>query len=145
MTSKVKITTSQQNGRTHASSGSSWEGTIGYSRAVRVRDQIHVTGTVGVEADGKYSPSLAAQARRAFTIINAALEALGGKPADVVRTRIYLTDISKWKEVGEVHGELFGEIRPALTMVQVAALIDAEAQVEIEVEAIVQDEEPRLA
>lgn len=145
MTSKVKITTTQQNGRTLASSGSSWEGVIGYSRAVRVRDQIHVTGTVGVEADGKYSPSLAAQTRRAFAIITAALEALGGKPADVVRTRIYVTDVSKWKEVGEVHGELFGEIRPALTMVQVAALIDAEAQVEIEVEAVVQDENPRVA
>ncbi|KAJ3059500.1 hypothetical protein HK102_009956, partial [Quaeritorhiza haematococci] len=116
MTSKVKITTTQQNGRTHASSGSSWEGVIGYSRAVRVRDQVHVTGTVGVEADGKYAPTLAAQSRRAFEIITAALEALGAKPADVVRTRIYVTDISKWKEVGEVHGEIFGEIRPALTM-----------------------------
>lgn len=145
MTSKVKITTTQHEGRTLASSGSPWEGTIGYSRAVRVRDQIHVTGTVGVEADGKYAPSLAGQARRAFTIISAALEALGGKLSDVVRTRIYVTDISKWKEVGEVHGELFGEIRPALTMVQVSALIDAEAVVEIEVEAILHDEDPRMA
>ena len=141
MTPKVKITTTQQNGRTHASSGSPWEGTIGYSRALRVRDQIFVTGTVGVEADGSYAPSLAAQSRRAFTIITAALEALGGKPADVVRTRVYVTDISKWKEVGEVHGELFGETRPAMTMVQVAALIDAKALVEIEVDAIVAEEE----
>ncbi len=145
MTSKVKITTTQQNGRTHASSGSSWEGVIGYSRAVRVKDQIHVTGTVGVEADGTYAPTLAAQSRRAFEIITAALEALGAKPADVVRTRIYVTDISKWKEVGEVHGEIFGEIRPALTMVQVAALIDSEALVEIEVEAVVLGDEPRVA
>ncbi|WP_165250085.1 RidA family protein [Paludisphaera soli] len=145
MTSRVKITTTQQNGRTHASSGSSWESVIGYSRAVRVRDQVHVTGTVGVEADGKYAPTLAAQSRRAFEIITAALEALGAKPADVVRTRIYVTDISKWKEVGEVHGEIFGEIRPALTMVQVAALIDAEALVEIEVEAVVLGDEHRLA
>jgi enamine deaminase RidA (YjgF/YER057c/UK114 family) len=145
MTSKVKITTTQQNGRTLASSGSSWEGVIGYSRAVRVKDQVHVTGTVGVEADGTYAPTLAAQSRRAFVIITAALEALGAKPADVVRTRIYVTDISKWKEVGEVHGEIFGEIRPALTMVQVAALIDAEALVEIEVEAVVHGEEHRPA
>lgn len=145
MTSKVKITTTQHEGRTLASSGSPWEGTIGYSRAVRVRDQIHITGTVGVEADGKYAPTLAGQSRRAFTIIAAALEALGGKLSDVVRTRIYVTDISQWKEVGQVHGELFGEIRPALTMVQVSALIDAEALVEIEVEAVLQDEDPRVA
>lgn len=145
MTPKVKITTTQQHGRTLASSGSPWEATIGYSRAVRVRDQIHVTGTVGVEADGTYAESLADQTRRACEIIFAALEALGGKPADVVRTRVYVTDVSKWKEVGQIHGELFGEIRPALTMVQVAALIDADAQVEIEVEAVVQDEDPRVA
>ena len=141
MTSKVKITTTEHNGRVHASSGSPWEGTIGYSRAVRVKDQIFVTGSVGVEADGTYAPTLGGQARRAFQIITAALEALGGKPADVVRSRIYVTDISKWKEVGEVHGELFGDIRPALTMVQVSALIDEQALVEIEVDAIVSEEE----
>ena len=145
MTSKVKITTTHENGRTLASSGSPWEGKIGYSRAVRVRDQIHVTGTVGIEADGTYAPSLAGQTRRAFDIIVAALEALGGKPADVVRSRIYVTDISKWQEVGEVHGELFGDIRPALTMVQVAALIDKGALIEIEVEALVQGEGARPA
>lgn len=140
MTPKVKITTTEHNQRLCASSGSAWEAKIGYSRAVRVRDAIHVTGTVGVEADGGYAPSLEAQTRRAFEIILAALEALGGKAADVVRTRIYLVDISKWQEVGAVHGELFGEIRPALTMVQVSGLIDAEAQVEIEVEAVVHDD-----
>jgi enamine deaminase RidA (YjgF/YER057c/UK114 family) len=140
MTPKVKITTTPHEGRTLASSGSKWEGAVGYSRAVRVGDRILVTGTVGVEQDGGYAPTLAGQSRRAFTIIAAALEALGGKLSDMVRTRIYVTDISRWREVGEVHGELFGEIRPALTMVQVSALIDAEALVEIEVDAVVQGE-----
>jgi enamine deaminase RidA (YjgF/YER057c/UK114 family) len=137
MTSKVKITTTQHEGRTLASSGSPWEGTIGYSRAVRVRDQIHVTGTVGVEADGKYAPTLAGQSRRAFTIIAAALEALGGKLSDVVRTRIYVTDISQWQAVGSAHAEVFGSIRPATTMVEVAKLIDDAALIEIEADAYV--------
>lgn len=137
MTPKVKITTSERNGRLCASSGSAWEATIGYSRAVRMKDAIHVTGTVGVEADGSYSPTLEGQTRRAFEIILAALEALGGRASDVVRTRIFVTDVKKWREVGAVHGELFGEIRPALTMVQVSALIDDEAQVEIEVDAVI--------
>jgi enamine deaminase RidA (YjgF/YER057c/UK114 family) len=146
MTSKVKITTSERNNRLCASSGSAWEATIGYSRAIRVKDAIFVTGTVGVEADGRYSPTLEGQTRRAFEIIFAALEALGGKAADVVRTRIFVTDIQKWREVGAVHGELFGEIRPALTMVQVSGLIDAEAQIEIEVDALLHEEESeRLA
>lgn len=140
MTPKVKITTTEHNERLCASSGSAWEAKIGYSRAVRVHDMVFVTGTVGVEDDGGYSPSLEGQARRAFEIIFAALEALGGKAADVVRTRIFVTDISKWQEVGAVHGELFGEIRPALTMVQVSGLIDADAQIEIEVDAVVQDD-----
>ncbi|WP_337174901.1 Rid family hydrolase [Paludisphaera sp.] len=143
MTPNVKITTTPHNGRTLASSGSTWEGAVGYSRAVRVGEQIHVTGTVGVEEDGGYAPTLAGQSRRAFAIIAAALEALGGKLSDVVRTRIYVTDITRWREVGEVHGELFGEVRPALTMVQVSALIDAGATVEIEVDAVIQGEPPK--
>jgi enamine deaminase RidA (YjgF/YER057c/UK114 family) len=139
MTPKVKITTSERNDRLCASSGSAWEATIGYSRAVRARDAIYVTGTVGVEADGTYAPTLEGQTRRAFEIILTAVEALGGKPTDVVRTRVFLTDIKKWKEVGAVHGALFSEIRPAMTMVQVAALIDADAQVEIEADAVIHD------
>ena len=138
MTPKVKITTTEHNQRLCASSGSAWEAKIGYSRAVRVRDAIHVTGTVGVEADGGYAPSLEGQARRAFEITLAALEALGGKAADVVRTRIYLVDISKWQEAGEAHGEVFGQIRPATTMVEVARLIDDAALIEIEADAVVQ-------
>ncbi len=145
MTPKVKITVTEHDDRLRASSGSTWESKIGYSRAVRVRDVIHVTGTVGVEADGGYSPTLEGQSRRAFEIIFAALEALGGKASDVVRTRVYATDVTKWQEVGAVHGELFGDVRPAMTMVQVSRLIDAEAQVEIEAEAVAHDVVDRLA
>lgn len=140
MTPNVKISVSERNGRTCASTGSAWEATIGYSRAIRAGDQIAVTGTVGVEADGRFAPTIGAQTRRALEIIVAALEALGGKVADVVRTRVYVTDIQQWKEVGEVHGEFFDQVRPALTMVQVAKLIDDAAMVEIEAEAIVRPE-----
>ncbi len=80
------------------------------------------------------------QTRRALEIIVAAIEALGGKTSDVVRTRIFVTDIQKWKEVGEVHGEFFDQIRPALTMVEIARLIDDAAMIEIEADAIVHSE-----
>lgn len=137
MTPTVKVTVTERGGRKYASTGSAWEPVIGYSRAVRTGDQIAVTGTVGVEVDGTFAPDVKGQARRAFEIILAAIDALGGKAADVVRTRIYVTDISRWKEVGEVHGEIFGQIRPATTMVQVAKLIDDSALIEIEADAVV--------
>jgi enamine deaminase RidA (YjgF/YER057c/UK114 family) len=137
MKSNVNITVTERNGRSHASSGSSWEPVIGYSRAVRTGDAIAVTGTVGVEADGQFAPTLKAQAERALAIIVAAIEALGGKVSDVVRTRIYVTDIDQWKEVGEVHGKVFADVRPATTMVEVSRLIDSAALVEIEADAIV--------
>jgi len=110
---------------------------IGYSRAVRAGNIIAVTGTVGVEADGTFSPTLKGQARRALDIILAAVEALGGKASDIIRTRIYVTNIAQWKDVGEVHGEIFGQIRPATTMVEVAKLIDDAALIEIEADAVV--------
>jgi enamine deaminase RidA (YjgF/YER057c/UK114 family) len=137
MTPKVKITVSERNGRQCASTGSTWEAAIGYSRAVRAGEVIAVTGTVGVEADGRFAPTIKAQTRRALEIIVAAIEALGGKTSDVVRTRIFVTDIKKWEEVGEVHGEFFDQVRPALTMVEVARLIDDAAMIEIEADAIV--------
>ena len=137
MSQSVKISVTSQNGRQLASSGSAWEPKIGYSRAVRVGGQIAVTGTVGIEADGSFGPTLEAQSRRALTIIKAAIEALGGSIDDVIRTRIYLTDIAKWEEVGRVHGEFFGAIRPATTIVEVTKLIDGAAVVEIEADAIV--------
>ena len=140
MTPTVKVTVTEHGSRRSASTGSAWEPVIGYSRAVRVDDAIFVTGTVGVEADGSYAPSLKAQSRRALTIVLAAIEALGGKAADVVRTRIYLTDIAQWREAGEAHGEVFAQVRPATTLVQVARLIDDAALVEIEADAIVRSE-----
>lgn len=135
--SNVTITVTDRAGRRCASSGSSWEPIIGYSRAVRSGNTIAVTGTVGVNADGTFSPSLAAQTKRVFEIIEAALAGLGGKLEHVIRTRMFVTDISKWEECGRVHGEIFGEIRPCTTMVEVARLIDDAALIEIEADAIV--------
>ena len=142
MTPNVKVTVTERSGRRYASTGSAWEPVIGYSRAVRAGDVIAVTGTVGVEADGTFAPTLKAQARRALEIILAAVEALGGKASDVIRTRIFVTDISQWQEVGEVHGEIFGAIRPATTMVEIQRLIDDAALIEIEADAIVMVDSP---
>jgi enamine deaminase RidA (YjgF/YER057c/UK114 family) len=110
---------------------------MGYSRAVRSGPFIAVTGTVGINLDGTYSPELALQTRRALGIIQAAIEHLGGKMKQVIRTRMYVTDVSKWEEVARVHGEVFAEIRPATTIVEVVRLIDADAKIEIEADAIV--------
>ena len=140
MTPKVNVTVTERNGRRYASTGSAWEPKIGYSRAVRAGDLIAVTGTVGVEADGTFAPGVAAQTRRALEIVLAAIEALGGKASDVMRTRMYMTDISKWQEVGEAHGEVFGQIRPATTLVEVARLIDDAALIEVEADAVVYHE-----
>src|SRR5262249_26304756 len=123
MSPAVHVTVTERNGRRLASTGSPWEPKVGYSRAVRVGDTIAVTRPVGLEADGTFGPTMEAQTRRALTIILAAVEALGGKAGDVVRTRIFVTDISRWEEVGRVHGEVFGAIRPATTMVEIARLI----------------------
>ena len=111
------------------SSGSAYESAVGYSRAVRAGPHIVVAGTT---AEGD---SIAAQAREALRRIEIALQKLGASLSDVVRTRIYVTDISLWEEVGTVHAEVFGEIRPAATMVEVSALISPELLVEIEVDA----------
>src|SRR5262249_7030084 len=140
MTPNVKVTVTERGGRRYASTGSPWEPVVGYSRAVRVGDLIAVTGTVGLEADGSYAPTVKGQTRRALEIILAAVEALGGRASDVVRTRLFVTDISRWQEVGEVHGDVFGQIRPATTMVEVARLIDDAALIEIEADAVVQPE-----
>ncbi len=134
--SDVRITVSERHGRRSASSGSKWEPIVGYSRAVRSGNVIAVTGTVGINADGTYVPSVTEQTRRALEIIRAALEALGGRLEHVIRTRMFVTDISRWEEVAAAHGKVFGEIRPATTMVEVTRLIDAGAQIEIEADAI---------
>jgi enamine deaminase RidA (YjgF/YER057c/UK114 family) len=119
------------------STGSAWEPKLGYSRTVRKGNVICVTGTVGINADKTYTPDVGAQARRSLAVVRGAIEALGGKISDVVRTRMYVTDISQWEKVAVVHGEVFGEIRPATTIVEVARLIDEDALIEIEADAIV--------
>ncbi len=135
--SDVRITVSERHGRQCVSSGARWEPIVGYSRAVRAGNLVAVTGTVGINADGTYAPSVAEQTRRALEIIRAALEALGARLEHVIRTRMFVTDISRWEEVAAAHGKVFGEIRPATTLVEVARLIDADAQIEIEADAIV--------
>ncbi|GMU20103.1 MAG: hypothetical protein AMXMBFR13_02030 [Phycisphaerae bacterium] len=137
MASDVSISVTPRAGRLCAGSGSRWEPIMGYSRAVRSGNLIAVTGTVGVNPDGSYSPSLADQTRRSLTIVRAAIEALGGRMDQVIRTRMYVVDVSKWEEVARVHGEVFAEIRPATSIVQVARLIDDAALIEIEAEAVV--------
>jgi enamine deaminase RidA (YjgF/YER057c/UK114 family) len=124
-----------------AQGSSPYEALYGFSRAVRIGERILVAGTAPVELDGSSTPGGAAdQARRCFQIILAAIAELGGSAADVVRTRMYIVDPVDADEVGAVHGEIFGEIRPAATMVVVRALLRDEWRVEIEAEALVRGE-----
>ena len=122
----------------HTSGASPYEATYGFSRAVRVGDRIIVSGTAPLEPDGSSTPGdAAAQTRRCFAIILGAIEELGGTAAGVVRTRMFITDPADADAVGAVHGEIFGAIRPASTMVVVAALLRPEWRIEIEAEALV--------
>jgi enamine deaminase RidA (YjgF/YER057c/UK114 family) len=114
-----------------------WEPVMGYSRAVRSGNVIAITGTVGLLPDGSYPDTIEAQTRRSLEIIRASLEAMGGRIEHVTRTRIFTTDISQWKKIASIHGEVFAEIRPATTLVEVRRLIDDRALVEIEADAIV--------
>ncbi|WP_344708065.1 RidA family protein [Sphingomonas swuensis] len=124
--------------RRRSSGTSPYEEAFGFARAVRDGDRIFVSGTAPVEADGSSTPGdAAAQARRCFAIILAAIADLGGKPEDVVRTRMYITDPADADMIGEVHGEIFSAIRPAATMVVVKALLRDEWRVEIEADALV--------
>ncbi len=119
-------------------SGAPWETRVGYCRALRAGEHIFVTGTAPVDEDGGcFAPGDAyTQTRRCFEIIEKALYALGADLSCVVRTRIYVTDISRWQEYGRAHGELFANHPPATTMVEVSALIDPQMLVEIEADAI---------
>lgn len=123
--------------RQHISSGSPFEPTIGFSRAVRVGDRVLVSGTAPVWPDGSCDPDPGVQARRCLEIILAALRGAGASAADVVRTRMYVTDARHGDAVGRAHGEVFGEVRPAATVVVVAGLLDPRWHVEIEAEAVV--------
>jgi enamine deaminase RidA (YjgF/YER057c/UK114 family) len=126
--------------RMRISSGGRWEPLVGYSRAVRVGPHVYVAGSTSADADGAVrAPGDAyMQARLALETARAALQAAGARMEDVVRTRMYVTDISRWEEVGRAHGECFADVRPAATMVEVRALIDPAMLVEIEVEAYVE-------
>lgn len=127
------------NARTNIASGAPWELVVGYSRAVRVGRQVFVSGTTATDASGAIvgigDPE--AQTRQIIANITTALEHAGASLADVVRTRIFVTDIGQWEAVGRAHGEAFGSIRPACSMVEVSRLIAPEILVEIEADAVI--------
>ncbi len=132
MTKRVKI-----------SSGTKWESIVSYSRAVRVGNFVHISGTTATDHNGNLVGigDSRAQTLQALRNIQRALELVGAKLEDVVRTRIYVTNIKEWEKIGRVHGEFFKEIRPTTTMVEVKSLVSPEMLVEIEAEAILDSKE----
>jgi enamine deaminase RidA (YjgF/YER057c/UK114 family) len=128
-------------GRRFVSTDSKWEPIVGYSRAVRVGATIAVTGSLGTREDGNVAEGIAAQTEQSLRNIFGAIEALGGRREDIIRTRLFVTDIGQWEAVGRVHGELLGDVMPATTMIEISRLIVPEAMIEIEADAVVVEQE----
>ncbi len=127
--------------RTNISSGAKWEDIVGYSRLVKVANQIYITGTVAIDDQGNVIGEDSAYEQTKYIIqkVERILEKVGAKLEDVVRTRMFVTDISRWEEYGRAHGEFFGKIKPATTMVEVSKLIDERFLIEIEFDAILEE------